>query len=408
MIQHEKNYVNSRQSHMNGISRDTAIPRRPTVTSIGPASFPIDALAFRSSDFSDPQGNNTFGAMKWRVAEVTPPDTPKFDPDNPKLYEIHASWESPELTSFQSDVTLPSGELKIGHRYRVRVRMMDDTKRWSQWSRPIEFTAGEPTAPFPQLDALRITEIMYHPFEGFDYEFMEIQNIGAEPIDLTPVSILGGIEFDFASSDVTTLFPGEFVVLVENEAVFGSKYDTTNMTIAGEYSGRLSNGGEQIVLNTGGNSTILDFYYLDVWYPLTDGGGYSLTIADPFAPADDWSDETNWTFSSVPDGTPGAGDDGGSAGGLQRPGDSNQDGLLDIGDAISLLLHLYVGGRALPCEGATIAEDGNLILLDLNADELVDSSDAVYLLQYLFREGAAPVPGTFCVRIEGCPNACLR
>ena len=134
---------------------------------------------------------------------------------------------------------------------------------------------------------------------------------------------------------MTTLFPGEFVVLVENEAVFGSKYDTTNMTIAGEYSGRLSHGGEQIVLNTGGNSTILDFYSLDVWYPLTDGGGYSLTIADPFAPADTWSDEIAWTFSSVPDGTPGAGDDGGSAGGLQRPGDSNQ-ALMEPGATVCL------------------------------------------------------------------------
>ncbi|MGH9361150.1 MAG: CotH kinase family protein, partial [Thermoanaerobaculia bacterium] len=47
-----------------------AIPRTPTVTSKAPAGFPIDELTFECSAFGDPQGDATFAALKWRLAEV--------------------------------------------------------------------------------------------------------------------------------------------------------------------------------------------------------------------------------------------------------------------------------------------------------------------------------------------------
>ena len=408
MLDKQHAYVSSRGAWMDtNEARDSAIPRRPTVTSIGPGGFPVDALTFQTSDFSDPQGAGSFGAMKWRVAEISPPGAPDFDPAGPKLHEIDAVWESEELASFESDVTVPAGVLRIGHLYRVRVRMMDTTGRWSNWSAPIEFTPGEPTAPFPQQDSLRITEIMYHPPEGQDYEFIELQNVGGAPVDLRPVSFIDGIGFDFASSDVTQLNPGEFVVVVENEAVFRSRYDAGDVTIAGEYSGRLGNGSERLVLNTGGNSTILDFEYLDDWYPLTDGGGHSLVIIDAEAPASSWANPASWVESNEIGGSPGYADGDPPVGGLQLVGDSNQDGDLNIADAVSLLLHLFGGGpEALPCEGDQVDEGGNLVLLDVNADAGVDLSDAVFLLQYMFANGPSPVAGTSCIRIEGCPTAC--
>jgi hypothetical protein len=43
------------------------------------------------------------------------------------------------------------------------------------------------------------------------------------------------------------------------------------MRIAGEYAKRLSDAGERIVLTCAGNLDILDFTYLDTWYPETDG-----------------------------------------------------------------------------------------------------------------------------------------
>jgi hypothetical protein len=42
----------------------------------------------------------------------------------------------------------------------------------------------------------------------------------------------------------------------------------------------------------------------------------------------------------------------------------------------------------------------------VNDDVGVDVSDALYILLFLFQDGPAPVLGTSCVRIEGCPNVC--
>jgi hypothetical protein len=95
--------------------------------------------------------------------------------------------------------------------------------------------------------------------------------------------------------------------------------------------------------------------------------------------------------------------------GFQMPGDSNQDGEVDISDAFRLLLHLFGGGfAALPCEGRTAADpgEGDLALLDSNGDGRLDLADAVALLAFLFQAGAPPAMGTACVEITGCPDRC--
>jgi hypothetical protein len=74
-----------------------------------------------------------------------------------------------------------------------------------------------------------------------------------------------------------------------------------------------------------------------------------------------------------------------------------------------MLLSLFrATGRALPCDGATIADGGNVTLLDYNADATVDTSDVIYLLTYLYRGGATHALGESCLRIEGCADGCFR
>ena len=90
------------------------------------------------------------------------------------------------------------------------------------------------------------------------------------------------------------------------------------------------------------------------------------------------------------------------SGPLQRPSDCNQDGSVDISDAICLLGRLFQGGE-LPC-GPFVTDPGNVGLLDGNGDSRVDLSDAVRLLDFLFRGSAPPVLGLSCVPIEGCPD----
>ncbi len=60
-------------------------------------------------------------------------------------------------------------------------------------------------------------------------------------------------------------------------------------------------------------------------------------------------------------------------------GDGNQDGAVDLSDAVQVLGYLFASKDA-PC----------VIALDANTDGGVDISDAVFLLNYLFSQGAPP------------------
>ena len=61
--------------------------------------------------------------------------------------------------------------------------MKDNTGRWSHWSSPVQFVAGEPLAA-GILANLRVTELMYNPAappgggDNNDFEFLELKNIG--------------------------------------------------------------------------------------------------------------------------------------------------------------------------------------------------------------------------------------
>jgi hypothetical protein len=252
--------------------------------------------------------------------------------------------------------------------------------------------------------------MMYNPAGDNDFEFIELLNTGSASLDLTAVSFTGGIEFSFARGEVRTLLPGEYAVVVQNRRAFESRYHTDSMHVAGEYAGRLANEGERISLVFGAGLPILDFWYSDSWYPVTNGGGYSLEIVDPRRPAADWSSLTSWQASALLHGTPGLPPSGvPPSGGLQLPADANQDSAVDISDAIALLLHLFHGSAGpLPCAGETVNDGGNRILLDASGDGRVDISDAIHLLLYIFRDGPPPAGGRGCIRIDGCAEVCGR
>lgn len=64
-------------------------------------------------------------------------------------------------------------------------------------------------------------------------------------------------------------------------------------------------------------------------------------------------------------------------------GDCNQDGAVDVADAVQILSALFVPGTDPPsCEGSC----------DTNTDAMRDVSDAVFILTWLFGSGAAPEP----------------
>ncbi len=400
-----------RAKHLDNLSNaegDAAsIPSTPAVTYAGPPGYPIDGLVFETTAFTDPQGDGTFGSMKWRIAEVTDPVAPAFDPARPRRFEYEAAWESEELTAFAGGITIPLSAAQPGHAYRVRVRMSDNTGHTSRWSAPVQFIAGDPQRPIPVEQFLRVTEVMYNPVDGGDVEFMELQNTGTVPLDLTGVRFTEGVDFAFEGSDVTAMGPGEHVVVVKNLGVFEARYDTGSIRIAGEYGGKLDNEGDEIALVYGSGLAIQRFTYDDSWIPETDGEGYSLVIADPGGALETWSKKDGWIRSRDVHGSPGRADNSAPLPSLQLPGDLTQDAQLNLSDAVSILGHLFLGRPSeLPCAGGTFASPGNRALVDANGDALLNLTDGVYLLRYLFLSDPPPVLGTACIRIAGCPDVC--
>jgi hypothetical protein len=288
-------------------------------------------------------------------------------------------------------------------------RFLGRARLGASWSALVEttfFAAG----PVP----LRISEIMYHSpapagqseFTSEDFDYLELVNTGEETISLEGVRFTGGIRFDFSAQPMTRLEPGEVVLIVEDFDAFQARYDTRGMRILGEYKGKLDNGGEALLLEDALGEVIAGFEYSDSWYPLTDGQGLSLEIVDAGAAPESWSQPASWRAGQQL-GSPGVHDFTPESGGLQRIGDFNQDGSLDISDPIGILRYLFIAGAPQPpCEGGDFDNGGNLLLLDLNGDVSLDLSDAIYALSFLFAAGPPPAPGGDCLRIEGCPDVC--
>ncbi len=262
------------------------------------------------------------------------------------------------------------------------------------------------------LDYLKITEIMYNPrdngtIDGDVYEFIELKNTGPSVLDLTEVSITDAIRYTFAEG--TVALPGDIFVIPADSDAFADRYPGVAL-FAGNYAGNLSNSGETVVIRGPDGTVVTAVSYDDVppWPVDADGFGASLVPVDPGGIADPDS-PSQWRASANLDGSPGEDDPGSAApGGLQRPGDFNQDGGLDISDAVAYLVYQFGAGSAgLPCGGTDPSEGADRLLLDLNGDSAVDLADPIHLLSYLFGGGPPPVLGTDCVRIPGCPTMCF-
>ncbi|MEW5958344.1 MAG: lamin tail domain-containing protein [Chloroflexota bacterium] len=148
---------------------------------------------------------------------------------------------------------------------------------------------------------LQITEIMYNPVGGDDYEFIELKNIGPTELDPSRLSFDEGIHFTFPPNS-PSLAPNQVVVLVRNPAAFAQRYP--GVRVAGVYQGQLSNKGETIRLKDAQGQVMISLEYDDEngWPVSADGQGDSLVIVeveqDPNNPA-------NWRASTNPNGSPG-------------------------------------------------------------------------------------------------------
>jgi hypothetical protein len=212
-----------------------------------------------------------------------------------------------------ADPRLPGGAINTAHTTKyagpviltesVRVRARAFYGTWSA-IHDVVFAVG------PVAESLRVSEIMYHPADAGNpddpnTEYIELTNIGTEPINLYLVRFTRGIDFVFPSIE---LAPGGYCLVAKDATAFEARYGP-GLPVAGEYTGSLANEGERIELLDAIGRTIQSFKYEDVWYGGTDGGGYSLTIVDPAHPdPDQWSQKAGWRPSTDYGGSPGTAD----------------------------------------------------------------------------------------------------
>lgn len=173
----------------------------------------------------------------------------------------------------------------------------------------------------PTAENLVVSEINYNPspptvaeqtlvpnLQADEFEFIELLNIGTEPIDLAGVALTDGIEFEFIlGSQAFALAPGARLVLAKNPTVFALRYNTNGMNLAGPYSGFLRNSGEtlEVVDNTG--LTILRFEYGDggSWPQRGDGKGSSIELKDTTETSGTLGNSNAWRSSAEYNGSPG-------------------------------------------------------------------------------------------------------
>ncbi|UCD50599.1 MAG: lamin tail domain-containing protein [Phycisphaerales bacterium] len=192
-----------------------------------------------------------------------------------------------------------SGAIPLMQSMRIKTRALSGTT-WSALNEAT-FAVG------PVAESLRISEIMYHPIDTGhpddpNAEYIELTNIGTETIDLNLVAFTNGVDFTFGPVE---LAPGDYVLVARDMVAFENRYGA-GLPVAGQFAGRLDNAGERIELQDAAGQTIHNFRFRDGWYDLTDGQGFSLTVAEPArVDPNGLGDKDAWRPSAAVGGSPG-------------------------------------------------------------------------------------------------------
>jgi hypothetical protein len=136
-----------------------------------------------------------------------------------------------------------------------------------------------------------------------DFEFLELFNIGESALDMNNVRFTSGINFSFPDNVVLGI--GERILLLRDRDAFEARYGQL-LVQSFEFTGRLSNDGEQILILGTSPDPIKDFIYNDQapWPTAADGGGPSLILVDSTSNPNH-NEPNNWMSSQNEGGSPG-------------------------------------------------------------------------------------------------------
>jgi hypothetical protein len=255
---------------------------------------------------------------------VAAPSFSQFGGIVPQGYGLMISGAANSIyyTDDGTDPRLPGGAIApTAKLYTGPVVLMDDryirarVLSGTTWSAVNEATFMVDIPP-----NLRVSELMYNPpappaggpWTADDFEYIELTNIGTETLDLTGIRFTRGVTFDFTGSSVTSLAPGQYVLVVKNQAAFASRYHTAALAIAGEYADTLADTGELVKIEDATGGIVSQFTYgsTGAWATRPNGQGSSLEVIDPTInpkiSLGNLNDATHWRASSEFGGSPGA------------------------------------------------------------------------------------------------------
>lgn len=204
---------------------------------------------------------------------------------------------SPDVSRFRSRAASPTGGegLNVEGDYSGQVSARGEIIKLINSEGGVVDQRLTPSEESDSQKYLRITEIHFAPLEGKRFEFIELINIGPDPLDLTGVRFTNGVEAELTGS----LAPGELGLVVSNPSYFPA------LKILGVFSGALNNGGEQLTLRDAAGENILSFDYEGEWFAAVRNSGYSLDLRDEIADWSTWEDRLSWATSSEVGGSPG-------------------------------------------------------------------------------------------------------
>jgi hypothetical protein len=225
------------------------------------------------------------------------------------------------------------------------------------------------------LPVIKFTEIHYAPVSGrSEGEFLELANLSEAAVDLSGWTIDGGVRYVFPVG--SRVARGEVFLVAASPQELGDTHHT-QARVFGPYEGKLSSSGETLALRDAGpgHPAVVDrvTYGADgEWPKLVPGESIEL----PLVHVDTDNDRAeDWRASRL-GGTPGVI--------FVRfvRGDTNQDGRVNISDALVVIGYLFRDGAPLSCLDAADSDDSGR----------VDLTDAIFFLNHLFLGGPPPPP----------------
>lgn len=176
---------------------------------------------------------------------------------------------------------LDAVRIRAGHRAR--------DPQGGGWRTPSAATPGAENQVAPPADVV-IHEIQVHaapwsvegePFSARDEEWIELYNRGEEAVDLGGWQLVDAVSWQFPEG--TVLAPGGFLVVARDADALRALWP--EVTIVGDFDGKLANDGERILLRDAVGNPVDGVRYGSGgrWPEAADGGGSTLELRDPWA-----------------------------------------------------------------------------------------------------------------------------